>query len=1287
MADDEEIISYGQDYGTLSGLQKNLVGLSYKDVLGLEGGDTPRSEEDLKLTEKDIKGFVKRRKAAIKQQKDAGSMALVETILKEQASPRVSLDYFEVLPMLPGAYRQSKTAIKDKLIAEQLDIAQQKEDYKAALSNTPAPNFGIMSPRELVNTLKKTDFTPLAPTGMGTGPIVSPPDEPTDPRNLPFFSLTGPSEYGPTAGGALRLLGAAQFANPLVKPPGATFGSGFGFKLKGMKGLTGDEYLTKSILANIQKNSDVSGKDILRQALSQKGVTVKDRFGKAPTVKKTEMDAVFDDDVDTTVTRGIGDNQPPDELVKLPEFDTNLPDNTKIIKEAIAKGNPNDLPILRVKDLNIPEELSNLEIIETRKSPFYSTNVKAYFNSFPEGNAFSATKNALNLPFKVTFSEEGVGLKAKGVTSPYSYQKKYLHPSVVGEEGGAPIYGHVRSLQLKELAPDTVHPYTASDITDYNKGSISKDLLSPGMYTKPSTLSEYNMLDPSKKVPLQKQTVDGVPEIAAVDETGNLNNYGIEDFDFILEYPRNVDGSYDKRKFIELLLNFKMKMQEMNAILKYIPVPNIELQRNLMKSQNFSSLTRGAIEKNRMNINEVLQYIRSNLKQEGGDTPDTISDTYNAIVEYAKRAIHNSFTPSKGFGMDKRIFLPGVFKTDKDISLRINFGDASRYGMGEPITVDSLENLFKTFAKIKAQQSIFKPKEARLSTTRVRPKISIGDPSGKFQVADDLSTAINLTDEANFILDSSGTAYNLRKLRQWENLGGPELYNLYRKSAPTEQNVSNDAQRMFPVALRNRLQEIEKNWGKGNLIKRLGEEQFDTFKRSATKGFTSPEAMLQSMRMTTTREGTLSAEEQMQQFERYLDKEQGVPTSDIYMDNVADRAFANLQNRPDKLVEMSTLHNVKQAIKDGFDKLQFNTFTTMAKLAGWSGNLTEPYNYKLIKEYIQSPLQKENVSSADKHLFNILTDTEPREIKTSTVTAEEILTPFQEFTQRYLVINDIGLDSILPGSNNDIAIRNPEFFKVKEFDKFYKFWEGYNDKFDLDRLVHKFFVDDVKNNDSKIINNILNNMDDFALKGMGLKRDAMTPDTGEMVSPPSEVVELFSDKTSKEIVKLYKGGTLKSRLLGTRLQETEEIKEKIISRLNIIQYFKPPLGRSIFSFHKQRANNPFYLKYGKPTDEKLADVIARIPKSQAETTPKNLGFSLQYGKYKMKTLEKLGLNPKVITPSEENGLTFIEVDFNKSGLSKEELLQKLEKAEIDLYSQYMPVPNFEERNEEEMGGT
>jgi hypothetical protein len=1262
MADDEEIISYGQDYSTLSNIQKEFFGLSYRDAFGLEGGYTPRTAEDLKITEKDVKGFVKRRKAAAKKQKDAGALSLTKTILEEQASPRISLDYQEVLPILPGLYRQSKTAIKDKLIDEQLNIAQQIENYKAALSNTPPADLGLMSPKNLINTLNRTESGPIVPEGMTSGFIARPPDKATDPKDLPFFSLTGPAEFGPTAGGFLRFLGPAQFTNPITKPKDA-LGSGFGFGLKGMKGLTGEEYLTKSILANIQKNSDVSGKAILRQALSQKGVTVKDRFGKAPTAKKTEMDAVFDDDDVTPVTPSAE----VDELVKLPEFDTNLPDNTKVIKEALAKGNPNDLPILRVKDLNIPEELSNLEIVETKKSPFYSSNVKAYFSQFPEGNAFNSSEKAMELPFKITFSEEGVGLKAKGVTSPYSYQKKYLHPSVVGDEGGAPLYGHVRSLQLKELAPNTIHPFTASNIYK-GENAIPDSLLSARVYTKPSVLAEYNMLDPSKRVPVQ------LPD--TFDESGTLNKYGIEDGDFILEYPQNIDGSHNKRKFIELLLNFKMKMQEMNAVLQNIAVPNLKLQRDLMNSQNFSILTRGAIEANRMNIDEVLQYIKSNAKQPNGDVTDTIRDTYNSIMEYAKRAIHNSFTTGKGYGMDERIFLPGVFKTNKDISLRINFGGASRYGMGEPITVDALENLFKTFAKIKAQESIF--------TAKPISKENI-TPSGVVVPNEDL--AADLIDEANLILENTGTANNLSKLRAWESLGGPELYDLYRKSAPTETAGETSAARMFPVVLRNRMQEIEKNWGKGSVIKRLGEEQFDTFKRSKSKGFASPESMLQHMRMTVTREGTLSAEEQMEQFERYMDAEQGIPVSDVYIDNVADMAFANLQRRPDKLVELSTLHNVKQALKDGFDKLQFNTFTTMAKLAGWANKLTDDYNYKLVNDYIKSPLQKETVSASDKHFFNILADADPREIEGSIVKAKEILTPFQEFTQLFLLRNGIVLEDILPGSRNDIAIRNPQFFNLKNLEKLYQFWEEYNNKFDLDRLVHKFLVDDVKNNDSKIVLNIMDNMDDWAMQGMGFKITSgdktinKIPQVKRQMS--TKLVELFSDKTSKEIIKLYK----KEPFMGSfrrKKESIDELKEKIISRLNIIQYFKPPLGESIFSYHKKRANNPFYLKYGKPTDEKLAEVIAKIPKSQTENTPKNLGFSLQYGKYKMKALESLGLNPKVITPSEENGLTFIEIEFPKNTSGKEELLQKLERAEIDLYSQYMPMPNFNEVSEEEI---
>jgi len=130
----------------LQNIQKNLTGIS--DIMYYSGaGEADRTEDELKLTEEDIKGFVKRRKAAIKKQKDAGSLSIVKNILEESYSPRLSLDYNEKLPIFPGIYKQSTTAIKDKLIAEKLDIAQQKEDYKAALSNKPSPNLGIMSPR------------------------------------------------------------------------------------------------------------------------------------------------------------------------------------------------------------------------------------------------------------------------------------------------------------------------------------------------------------------------------------------------------------------------------------------------------------------------------------------------------------------------------------------------------------------------------------------------------------------------------------------------------------------------------------------------------------------------------------------------------------------------------------------------------------------------------------------------------------------------------------------------------------------------------------------------------------------------------------------------------------------------------------------------------------------------------------------------------------------------------------------------------------------------------------
>ena len=50
-------------------------------------------------------------------------------------------------------------------------------------------------------------------------------------------------------------------------------------------------------------------------------------------------------------------------------------------------------------------------------------------------------------------------------------------------------------------------------------------------------------------------------------------------------------------------------------------------------------------------------------------------------------------------------------------------------------------------------------------------------------------------------------------------------------------------------------------------------------------------------------------------------------------------------------------------------------------------------------------------------------------------------------------------------------------------------------------------------------------------------------------------------------------------------------------------------------------------------------------------------------------------------------MTFIEINLGDTAAEKAELLKKVEAKEINLYSQYMPIPSFEERSEEEMGAT
>ncbi len=1316
----------------LQNIKKNLSPVA-EEMYYSGIGSPSRAAEDLQLTEEDIKGFIKRQKAATKKQKKAGALGLTKTILEESYSPRLSLDYNEKLPILPGLYKQSTTAIKDKLIAEQLDIAQQKEAYKASLSNKPPPNLGLMSPRELLKSLNTSDFTPIAPPGLTDGPVAPPPDKPTDINNLPFFSLTGPSETGPTAGGFLRFAGAAQFTNPLVKPAGS-LGSGFGFNLKGMKGINPNDYLTKSIVAKIQQSSDETGKALLKDALNIKGVNIKDRFKIQPTNKKN-LSLEESLELREQYPKGEFINDGAEVKITLPEFDTNLPDNSKVIKEALAKGNPKNLPILRVKDLMIQEDLSGLSIAETKKSPFYATNVASYFNDYPERTGFTSSGYKRGLPaFRVAFSEEGVGLKAKGVTSPYSLSKTYKHPQVVGEEGLAPLYGHVRSLELKELESGTVHPYTAQDFTNqlFNTSNRSNQLLKPSLsYRQIKDLEENNMLDPSKRAKLETITIGGEDASVYDKSTAGFNNYGIksgteeDDFigDFIVQFPTEVEDASRAFNRIEGLLTFKQRMQKLNAILQLVPVPNISLQTRIKDGGNYGLLLRGGIENNRMTIDEVLEFIKGGpvFKEYAGDTPELLALTEgtealkaieNSINSYAQVAISNSFNPQEGNAIREKMFLPSVAKPTKKkftqplaesselpyIYINTGVGEFNQ-GMfrgkaGEPITVDAMVDYLYTLAKIDAQSLILSDdalvKKFKLDNVPGfvdRPKIRLNKETGSFEVVpSDVPSEVGKTGvididaEAIGILKDTGTINLIEELKQWDKLGGQDLYKLYRASAAS--SPSSMLARNFPTELRDTLKSIELNWGKGKRVKRLGEEQFDTFK---TSQFKSPEVMLDNMNMSLRGDAMLTPEQQMERFERAYNLEEEIDTTrelaygDMFQ-GITNKAFANLQKRPDKLVEISTMHNIKQALQDGFDKLQFNTFPTMADLAGWSNNLVD--SPALWKEYFTSSF-KDKISSNDNFLYKVVTE-DLDELASKYTKPGSSLGSLPVLDNA----NDIpkNLEAILTGKEPS------KYFDDALIDDFREFWLLYNEKFNLDALMENFIKKDFAE-DGKSMN--------YFLDTFGRKHEytGNNPTSFTKYSNLKEIVELFSPEKSKQIYKVFtqKVSTSDKAILGFKFRryKEEDVPEKIqafmdaVNRVNVINHFQPKMGRTPFAFYKERRTNPFYIRYGMPDDKKLGEVIAKMPvtDNDGNVKQKNLGFSLQYGKYKIKALEELGLQPKVVRPDEDSPFTFIEINLGDTAAEKAELLKKVKAKEINLYSQYMPIPSFEERSEEEMGAT
>ena len=119
-----------------------------------------------------------------------------------------------------------------------------------------------------------------------------------------------------------------------------------------------------------------------------------------------------------------------------------------------------------MKFLGVTIELAKLEIEQTGPADVTQANVASYMSEYSEGFGTGATSTEKTTKsFRILNSETGVGYKAKNVDTPFSSTgQSYLHPQVIemgGETGKAqyePIYGHSRSLQLRELGENDVHP-------------------------------------------------------------------------------------------------------------------------------------------------------------------------------------------------------------------------------------------------------------------------------------------------------------------------------------------------------------------------------------------------------------------------------------------------------------------------------------------------------------------------------------------------------------------------------------------------------------------------------------------------------------------------------------------------------------------------------------------------------------------------------------------------------------------------------------------------------------
>ena len=934
--------------------------------------------------------------------------------------------------------------------------------------------------------------------------------------------------------------------------------------------------------------------------------------------------------------------------------------NQQLLSYMISKNQPDNF--IKVNDLGVKEELSKLDIGQTGPADITQANVAAYMSKYSEGFGHNA-KGVQNLTnsFRITNSEKSIGYKAKDVDSPYGEGiAQYKHPQILemkgttGKERFEPIYGHSRSLEIRELGDNDVQPSLKDEmmlLSGYARGKNLRYTMVRGNHVF-APLRRYrsdvefykktNMLDPNKNVVI---TDSFSKKTYTFDESKDtaLNNYGVEDKNLIRTYPTGDSASdieflqkkaYTFETDFKVLLNFRISLQKLRVLIESLRIPK------------YDSVMNPKIIKTDLNIGDDIRKQYAELKDNDFYSFQDILDIFkndnlqkmtnfkyieNYIHNYTRAAIQNSLEPNINQAITPRSIQQGGEPMASSLGLHPIMEEKIYFS--NPLSHNEIFNINAKLAKIEAQRAVLDNKQG---------VIDIEEEAGRLILEDEVSDAM----------------INLIKHK---DLGGEELFNLYKQARRdrTRQTMTTPGDLTAFDELRDKIQTAEKNWGSGKTIIRFAEEQYDTFKPSQ---FTDPEDMMFTMESIKFTGST------------------PVPPDKKGL-SLASKAFANFINKPDQLVEMTTLFNLKKAIEGGFDKAQFNTFNTQSKLSGWIDFKGRPED---LDTYYMSPLG--NADASDSALFKIL----------NTQTDEGYIRELQQKAS----------------SHAATLVTERSFYSLKGIDDPSAAVKGYmrlNKKYDLDKKISNLLKDMPQKELNRIfLEGVFYLQDPYLISRMGLLEKSVIDDVVKKnTSTAGQVYKsnlnsdlqkllkdnenltkvLFSDNTNKLVMQEKEGkvaGIIRKIAEAGKISKEipnsvwiTALKEKIID-----SYLMLPNTIDPMSYLPKVEANLFYQKYGMPTEEALTKGILGAKNEKGEVRYARLKD--QYDKNKMKTLEKLGLNYKIVKDGKPNSpMTFIEVNLGNTKKEKLELLEKLNNYEVKLYSSMNPIPSFNEVKEEE----